>query len=75
MSAYKVQQMEGDIPPITSCHFGSVTKIWDVIIGVTPVTFGGVVGDSQMVKPRKENKEANDDDRNGAIWMLNLYGS
>lgn len=50
--------------------FGSVAKIWDVVVGVTPVTLGGIVGDSQMVKSRKENEQPNDDDRNGAVWML-----
>ena len=34
----------------------SVTEIWDVIVGVPPVTLGSVVGYPQMVKSRKENK-------------------
>lgn len=50
--------------------FWSVAKIWDVVIGVTPVTLGGIVGDSQMVKSRQENEQPYDDDRNGAVWML-----
>lgn len=53
----------------------SVTKIWDVIIGVTSVSLGGIVGDSQVVKSRKENKKANDDDGDGAIWVLKIYST
>lgn len=47
---------EGDSPANLQLLSDSVTKIWDVVVGVTPVTLGGVVGDSQMVKSRKENK-------------------
>ena len=50
--------------------FGLVAKIWDVVVGVTPVTLGGVVRNSQMVKSRKENEEPYDDDGNGAVRML-----
>lgn len=50
--------------------FNSVTEIWDVLEGVTPVTLGSVVGDSQMVKSRQENEQPYNDDRNGAVWML-----
>lgn len=54
---------------------GSVAKIWDVVVGVTPVPLGGVVGDSQMVKSGEEHEQPYDDDGNGAVWMLDLYGS
>ena len=50
--------------------FGSVPEIRDVVVGVTAVTFGGVVGDSQMVKSREEDEQPDDDDRNGAVRML-----
>lgn len=50
--------------------FGSVTKIWDIFIGVTTVTLSSEVGDSQMVKSRKENKQSYDDDRDSAVRML-----
>lgn len=60
----------GDSLPIGGCRCGSVAKVWDVVIGVTTVALGGIVGDSQMVKSRKENEEPYDDDRNGAVWML-----
>ena len=50
--------------------FGSVSKIWDVVIGVTPVTLGSVVGNSQVIKSRKENQEPYDDYRDGAVYML-----
>lgn len=50
--------------------FGSVAKVWDVIIGVTPVTLCSIVGDSQMVKSRKKNEYPYDDDRNSAVGML-----
>lgn len=50
--------------------FFSVTKIWDVVIGVTSVTPGGVVGDSQMVEPGKENQHPYYDDGNGAVRVL-----
>lgn len=51
-------------------EFGSVAKVWDVIIGVTAVTLRSIVGDSQMVKSRKKNKYSDDDDGNGAVGML-----
>lgn len=50
--------------------FGSVAKVWDVIIGVTPVTLCSIVGDSQMVKSRKKNEYPYDDDGNSAVGML-----
>lgn len=48
----------------------SVPKVWDVIVRVTPVTLGGVVGDSQMVEPGQEHQEPYDDDGNGAVRVL-----
>lgn len=48
----------------------SVTKVWDVVIGVTPVSLGGVVSDSQMVKSRQENQQPYYDDGNGAVRVL-----
>lgn len=64
-------QRTKDVPAV-SVEFVSVAKIWDVVIRVTPVTLGGIVGDSQMIKSRKENKYPYDDDRNGAVWMLKI---
>lgn len=44
-----------------------VIKVWDVIIGVTPVAFGCIVGDAQMVKSWQEHQDANDEDRNSSV--------
>jgi hypothetical protein len=44
-----------------------VIKVWNVIIGVTPVAFGCIVGDAQVVKSWQEHQDANDQDRNGPV--------
>lgn len=49
---------------------GSVAKVRDVIVGVTAVTLGGVVGDPEVVKAGQEDQEAYDDDRDGAVGIL-----
>lgn len=49
-----------------------ISEIRDVLEGVTTVTFGGVVGDSQMVKPREEDQDPDDDDGDGSVWMLDF---
>lgn len=49
---------------------GSVAEVRDVIVGVTAVTLGGVVGDPEVVKAGQEDQEAYDDDRDGAVGIL-----
>lgn len=44
-----------------------VIKVWNVIVGVTPVAFGCIVSDAQVVKPWQEHQDANDQNRNGPI--------
>lgn len=48
----------------------SVIKVRDVIVGITAVTLGGVIGDAQVVKPRKKDQDSNNQDRDGAITVL-----
>lgn len=48
----------------------SVAKVGDVVIGVTPKALGGVVSDSQVVEPRQEDQQPDDDDGDGAVWVL-----
>lgn len=48
----------------------SVTEIGDVVVGVTPVALGGVVGDSQMVEAGQEDEQADNDDGDGAVRVL-----
>lgn len=67
-------------PKDTACHqtpasppTASVTKIWDVVIGVTPVTLGGVVGDSQVVESGQEHQQPYYDDGNGTVRVLCGY--
>lgn len=50
----------------------SVIKVWDVIVGVTAVTFGSIVGDAQVVKSREENKDSDDQNGDGAIAVLGV---
>lgn len=51
-----------------------VIKVWNVIIGVTPVAFGCIVGDAQMVKSWQEHQNANDEDRNSSVCPLVAEG-
>ena len=44
-----------------------VRKVWNVIIGVSPVAFGCIVGDAQVVKSWQEHQDANDQDRNRPV--------
>jgi hypothetical protein len=44
-----------------------IVKVWNVIVGVTPVAFGCIVGDAQMVKSGQEYQNTNDQDRNGPV--------
>lgn len=44
-----------------------VIKIWNVIVGVTPVAFRCIVGDAQVVKSWQEHQDANDQDGNGPV--------
>lgn len=44
-----------------------VIKVWNVIIGVTPVAFGSIVGDAQVVKSWQEHQNADDEDRNSSV--------
>lgn len=48
----------------------SVIKVRDVIVGITAVTLGGVIGDAQVVKTRKKDQDSNNQDRDGAITVL-----
>lgn len=64
------RNQQGTISVPLEIRFGSVAEIWDVIVGVTPVTPGRVVGDSQVVKSREEEEPPYDDDGDGAVRML-----
>lgn len=44
-----------------------VIEVWNVIIGVTPVAFGCIVGNAQVVKTRQEHQDANDKDGDGPV--------
>jgi hypothetical protein len=46
-----------------------IVKVWNVIVGVTPVAFGCIVGDAQMVKSGQEYQNTNDQDRNGPVCL------
>lgn len=45
----------------------SVIKVWNVIIRVTPVAFGCIVGNAQVVESWQEHQDANDQDRNSPV--------
>ena len=51
---------------------GSVVKIRDVIIGVTSVTLGGVVRDSQVIEPRQEDENSDYQNRDRAVRVLEV---
>lgn len=44
-----------------------VIKVWDVIIGVSPVAFGRIVGDAQVVESWQKHQDANDQDGNSSV--------
>lgn len=44
-----------------------VIEVWNVIIGVSPVAFGSIVGNAQVVKARQEHQDANDQHRYGTV--------
>ena len=47
-----------------------VIKVWNVIIvGVSLVAFGCIVGDAQVVKSWQEHQVANDQDGNGPACL------
>lgn len=73
-SNHKVKQLkfEGGVghDPGYSWRLSSVSKVWDVVVGVSSATLRGVAGDPQMVKPRKKDENANDDEGNGTVGML-----
>lgn len=48
----------------------SVPEIRNVVIGVTPMALGGVVRDSQVVESGQEDEQPDDDDGDGAVWVL-----
>ena len=41
-----------------------VIKVWNVIVGVSPVAFGCIVSDAQVVKYWQEHQDAKDQNRN-----------
>lgn len=44
-----------------------VIKIWDVIVGITPVAFGSKICNAQMIEARKENQDPNNQDRDSSV--------
>ena len=52
----------------------SVIKVWNVIIRVTPVAFGCIVGNAQVVESWQEHQDANDQDRNSPVCPLVAEG-
>lgn len=63
-------QSSVQISRLTAHPCCSVIKVRDVIVGVTAVTLGGVIGDAQVVKPRKKDQDSNNQDWDGAITVL-----
>lgn len=49
---------------------GSVIKIWNIVVGITAVTLGGIVGDPQVIKAREKNEHADDEHRDCPVWIL-----
>lgn len=47
-----------------------VIKIWDVIVGITPVAFGSKICNAQMIEARKENQDPNNQDRDSSVCFL-----
>lgn len=58
------------ISRLTARPCRSVIKVRDVIVGVTAITLGGVIGDAQVVKPRKKDQDSNNQHWDGAIVVL-----
>ena len=52
----------------------SIPKVRDVVVGVTTVALGRVVGDPQVVEPGQEHQHPYDEDRNGTVRMLKRGG-
>lgn len=51
-----------------------VIKVWNVIVGVTPVAFVCIEGDAQVVKSWQEHQDANDQEGNGLVCLLVAEG-
>lgn len=60
------------ISRLTARPCRSVIKVRDVIVGITAVTLGGVIGDAQVVKARKKDQDSYNQDWEGAIAVLRV---
>ncbi len=68
VKSFQRRQVQSSVRSAGPCR--SVVKVRDVIVGVTAVTLGGVIGDAQVVKPRKKDQDSNNQDWDGAIAVL-----
>lgn len=48
----------------------SVIKVGNVVIGVSGMALGCIVGDAQVVKARQEDQDPDDEDGHGSIRVL-----
>jgi len=67
LRVYRVWERERERLSTDPC---SVAEVGDVVVGVSAVALRGVVGDSQMVKPGKEDEQPDDDDGDGTVRVL-----
>lgn len=51
-------------------YIRSVIKVWDVIVRITTVTLGSIISNPQMIESGKEDQDADDENWNRAIWVL-----